>query len=94
MLTLVVKLTLKEGRAEEFIALTRNLVEKSQLEEGCIEYNLYQSSEDINVVCFVEKWKSREALALHEKEEHFQAVVPKLGEFLAKAPEKMVLNLV
>jgi len=94
MLTLVVKLTLKEGKTEEFIELTRELVAKSKQEKGCIEYNLYQSQTDKNMVCFVEKWQSREALALHEKEPHFQAVVPKLGEFLAKPPEKLELKIV
>ncbi len=43
MVRIVAKLQLKEGTKEKFIQLAKELIVKSQEEEGCIDYNLFQS---------------------------------------------------
>ena len=84
MLKIVAKMQVKEGCAEKFKETARELVAKSQAEEGNIYYTLNVSNEDPNVLAFLECWKDKAALDIHEKTEHFTSILPKLGELCEK----------
>jgi len=47
------------------------LIAPTHLEEGCIEYNMYQDNENPNLFIFIENWESEELLQKHMKTEHF-----------------------
>ncbi len=81
MIVIVSKNTVKEGKVEEFKNLTKELIELSQKEEGCIEYDLYQDIKNPNVLTFIEKWESKEAIEKHKNSEHFTSTVPKIKSF-------------
>jgi quinol monooxygenase YgiN len=85
MITLTAKNFIKADKVDEFIELTKPLIEKSRKEEGCIEYGLYRDSSKSNVLTFIERWESEKALDLHGKTEHYTSIVPKLRD-LAEAP--------
>ncbi len=80
MLILIAKLRAKPGRAQELINLAEQAIEPSRNEEGCIIYELLQDPFDQDSFTFYEKWRSREDLELHFKEDHFL-------EFAGKSPE-------
>ncbi len=82
MVRIVAKLQLKEGLKENFIQLAKELIVKSQEEEGCIDYNLFQSQSDENTVTFIEAWKDMKAIESHNTSLHFTTIFPKLGECL------------
>ena len=94
MIVLVVKLELKEGKKDEFIAIARPLIEGSQKEEGNIEYNLYEDLDEENTVAFIEKWKDQDALDFHEKTEHFVNAIGKLRRLCAKAPVRSRFDII
>ncbi|MFO7887367.1 MAG: putative quinol monooxygenase [Eubacteriales bacterium] len=81
MIVIVSKNTVKEGKVEEFRNLTKELIKLSQKEEGCIEYNLYQDTENPNILTFIEKWESEEDFKKHKETKHFTNIVPKIKSF-------------
>ncbi|MBL4935620.1 antibiotic biosynthesis monooxygenase [Clostridium sp. YIM B02515] len=80
MITIVSKNIVKEGKAEEFKNLAKELIEESRKEAGCISYNLNQDINNSNILTFIEEWKDKEAIEKHNKSTHFTSIVPKLGE--------------
>lgn len=81
MLHVVAKKRIIEGYAEDFIETARELVTLTREEEGCIQYELHQDLKDPNILSFIEKWETPEALAAHMKSEHFTRIVPLLATF-------------
>ena len=79
MITIVAKSVIKEGKKEEFMALTKELIEKSRAEVGCLAYDLYEDIKNPNVVAFIERWQDMKTIAAHNKSPHFTSIVPKLG---------------
>lgn len=70
MIIVNAKLDVKEGKIDEVINLSKDLLRESKEHEGNISYNLFCDVES-NELCFVEKWESKEALQKHMKEEVF-----------------------
>ena len=83
MVHLIITVKTHPGRRPDYVAAFRILAEKVRGEEGCLEFDLYQDSEDSrfdnevrpDVVVICEKWSNIEALQQHSRNS-----VP-LGEF-------------
>jgi len=84
MIIIVAKNFVAEGKAEEFKALAKPLIEASRKEEGCISYSLFEDIKDGNILTFIEEWKSEEAIKIHNSTPHFTATVPKFGPLTSK----------
>jgi quinol monooxygenase YgiN len=80
MITIVAKKLIKQGKVEEFKVLAENLINESRKESGCIAYNLYEDSNNCNILTFIEEWESKEAIKLHNNSKHFITIVPKLAD--------------
>lgn len=65
---------------DAFLEIAKELVAASQKEEGCIAYDIFESSTRPEVLMFCETWASDAALAAHEATTHFTSLVPKLTE--------------
>lgn len=79
MIMIVAKNKVREDKKQEFLRITEELIRKSQKEEGCISYDLYEDIADPYTLTFIESWKDMEAIDLHNKTEHFMSIVPKLA---------------
>ena len=90
MVKVVARTLVREESIEKYHALARELVAKTQTEQGNISYTLNQSQEDPRLHAMIEVWESREALEAHLASEHFTRIVPQLGEL---AEEKYPLEL-
>lgn len=74
----------KEGvTAQQVTDATADLISKSQQEEGCRSYDLFQSTTRPSVYVFCETWANQEALDRHAASAHFTAALPRI-EALAK----------
>jgi len=82
MINIVAKNIVKKGKIEEFKLLAKKLVEESKKEKGCIHYDLYEDTNNSNILTFIEEWTSEEAINNHNQTEHFTTIVPKLGDLL------------
>jgi quinol monooxygenase YgiN len=65
------------------------LVEPSRADKGCLNYDLYQSTEDATVFIFYENWESLKDLERHLESPHALAFDEKTSGMLAE-PEKIV----
>ena len=58
-------------KVDDFVAATKDLIEKSRAEEGCISYSLYQDPQDRTKFLFFEEWKNQAAIDFHFATDHF-----------------------
>ena len=72
---------IKPEKVDDFLAATKELIEKSRAEEGCITYNLYQDPHDKTKFFFFEEWKNQAAIDFHFATEHFVNFGKMLEEF-------------
>ena len=63
------------------------LVAPSRAEEGCINYDLHQSTDDPTRFVFYENWASREALERHLERPHSLGFDERTDGLLAEEPE-------
>ena len=82
MLKIIARSIVKPECMEEYMSVVKELVEKSQAEEGNITYTLNQEKDNPCKVAFLEEWKSQAAFEFHTKTEHFTGIIPKLKVFL------------
>lgn len=94
MLKVVARQKVREGMAERFQELGRELVAASKNDEGNIDYSLNRSVTDPSVFCFLEVWESKEALEAHMAAEHFQRIVPQIGELTEQDTNQTDLYIV
>jgi quinol monooxygenase YgiN len=91
MIQIVARNTVQEGKKEEFLALVKELVEKSRAEEGNIYYDLWEDIKDPNVLTFIEEWKDQEAINIHNASEHFTRIVPQIGRLTVEGGSEVRL---
>lgn len=94
MITIVAKGLIKQGKTEEFKILAERLINESRKETGCISYNLYEDSNNCNILTFIEEWENSEAIMAHNSSEHFTSIVPKFGELRETQTEINLYKLV
>lgn len=82
MLMIIAKNCPKMENMDKFIELSKELVELSQKEEGCIKYTLNRNNDIENEFIFLEMWKDKDAADFHMNTEHFKRLVPAIGELL------------
>jgi quinol monooxygenase YgiN len=83
-LRLVAHITSKPDTVEETKNVLRGLIEPTRAEEGCITYELLQSTEDPTRFTFVEEWTGDEALDAHFSTPHIQHVLSRADEIFAE----------
>ncbi|WP_346857460.1 putative quinol monooxygenase [uncultured Draconibacterium sp.] len=80
MISIIAKFTVNEGEEQNFLALTKDLIQASQAEAGCIEYDLHKNIKEARTYCMIEKWKDQDAVDFHNNTPHFTSAVPKIVE--------------
>ncbi len=90
MISVYAKNVVSTDHVDEFIETAKELVEKTNQEKGCIQYELNRCIEEKNVLAFIEKWEDQASLDAHMKSEHFTRIVPQLGKLLAGEMQVMI----
>jgi quinol monooxygenase YgiN len=80
MISIIAKFKVNEGEEQNFLTLTKDLIQASKAEAGCIEYDLHKNIKEPLTFCMIEKWKDQEAVDFHNKTSHFTNAVPKIVE--------------
>ena len=79
MIKVIAESTVYLERLDEAIALSKDLVEASLKEPGCLEYGLFQNTENPCKLTMVESWEDEAALKRHKETAHVKEIVPKLN---------------
>ena len=85
-INLAVILNSKSEYREEMKIILENLAENSKQEEACLQYDLHQNIEDINVFLLHEVWKSKKGLDLHNEQSYLLEFIQKTDLFLEEKP--------
>ena len=78
MIRLNVFIQVKEENRTDLLTVIKELVAASIQESGCIAYDIFESATRKDVLMICETWTNEEALAIHEKAEHFTTLIPKM----------------
>lgn len=71
-LTIVAKILAKEGKTELVKTELLKLIPTTRAEEGCINYDLHQDNENLNLFFFYENWESRDLWQVHMNNDHLK----------------------
>ncbi len=94
MIKVVAKSYAKGENIEKILELTKEMVENTVKEEGCIKYEFFQDIKDPKVMLIIEEWESERALSLHMTSEHFKKIIPQLNELREKPSEVSICKKV
>ncbi len=83
MLTVVAEIIAKPGQEQRLREELMRLIEPTRAEEGCLQYDLHESTERPGHFLFYETWTSLAALDRHLATPHLErlsALLPELAE--------------
>ena len=92
MISVVAKIPVKEGKADDMIALLKELMTHVAQEEGTLLYTLNRDPANPNTIVIMERYNDKAALDAHSSTPHFKALASKMPELLAGKPEILVLE--
>ncbi len=87
-LTITARILAKEEKRELVKSELLKLIKPTQKEEGCINYDLHQDNENLNLFFFYENWVSRELWQKHMENTHIAAYIKATDD----AVEEFTLN--
>lgn len=70
------------------LELAKEMIKYSLNEEGCIAYDIFESSFRPEVLLFCETWKDEEVAVAHSKSEHFARLIPEIQKLAKMKLEK------
>jgi quinol monooxygenase YgiN len=87
MIKVVANNYIKPECVDEFLRLTKEIVEKTNAnDKGCIKYELCKDINEAGHYVMLEEWESQADLDAHMKAPHFTSIIPQFGP-LSQAKE-------
>jgi quinol monooxygenase YgiN len=83
-ITVVSRIKAKAGMEEELKKELMALINPTRSEEGCINYDLHQSTDNKSLFLFYENWTSKDALDEHMNKPHLDAFKKKDRKLIAE----------
>lgn len=83
MFILTAEMKCKEGKINELLDVAKICVVASRLEENCIGYDCFLSTEHDNTVFFYEKYVDKAAFKSHIKSQHFADFTTAIKDIMA-----------
>jgi quinol monooxygenase YgiN len=72
MLYVIATASVKPGKRNEFKQGAAACIAETRKEDGCLLYDLHESTTDPTRFVFVENWTTREALGAHARSPHLK----------------------
>jgi (4S)-4-hydroxy-5-phosphonooxypentane-2,3-dione isomerase len=82
---IVARVTVRDGRADEYVAAFYPLLEQAEKEPGTLLYAVNRSTDDPNVFWTTEVYADDDAFAAHSANEVHAAAAPVFTELIAAA---------
>jgi quinol monooxygenase YgiN len=80
------RITVKPEAVEQFLTYAQVIVLASNLEQGCLVYNLYQEVGIPSSFIFYEEYENQEAFDFHNSTNHFKSFIGQITEILDGSP--------
>jgi quinol monooxygenase YgiN len=81
----IARVTVREGKADEYLAAFAPLLEQAEREPGTLVYAVHRSNDDPNVFCTTEVYADDAAFATHRSSDVHAAAAPVFTELIAAA---------
>jgi len=91
-INLTVILEAKPENSYKLKGLLQNLVVQTKKEIGCLQYDLYQNSDNVNEFIFHEIWENKAAFDFHNSSEYIKDFFKNSPIILNKAPRVIFTN--
>jgi len=85
ILNVIAVIKAKDGKESETKQALESLVGPTRAETGCVDFDLYQATDDKTSFMFYENWRSRDDLNAHMQASHIKAFGQKAPDLLAEA---------
>lgn len=72
---------------EQFLTYAQVIVLASNLEQGCLVYNLYQEVGKPSSFIFYEEYVNQEAIDFHNSTNHFKTFIGQITSILSESPQ-------
>ena len=80
------RISVKPDAVEQFLTYANLIVLASNLEQGCLVYNLYQEVGMPSSFIFYEEYVNQEAIDFHNSTNHFKTFIGQITEILDSSP--------
>ena len=80
------RITVKPDAVEQFLSYANVIVLASNLEQGCLVYNLYQEVGKPYSFIFYEEYVNQEAIDFHNSTNHFKTFIGQITSILNGCP--------
>jgi quinol monooxygenase YgiN len=87
MIVVVGRVRTDADRRAELIRIGQAVAAASREEAGCIDYRLYEDTENSNEFVFVEEWENDEALQQHFRTPHIAAFMGAIPPAIVAPPD-------
>ncbi len=91
-IVVVGSLKARPGKEDEADGVLAGLVAPTHAEAGCILYAMHRGVDDPARFAFVERWESRQNLDDHLASPHIAALLERVDELFAEAPDIVVYD--
>ena len=81
------RIIVKPEAIEKFLASAKEMVEKSNAEQGCIIYTLYQDVGNPQSFIFYEVYENQDAVNNHNSSGHFKTFIEQISGFASDKPQ-------
>ncbi len=92
MISLFVKIPLKEGKTAELTEAFKEIAAGVATEEGNLLYSLNFVKDAPDTAIIMERYTDQDALTAHSQSDHYKAFGPKIGDLVAGAPEITIME--
>ena len=90
---IIAKVFIKPGSEADFIATAQSIIEKSNSEEGCLFYQLYQDPYASTNFIFVERYKNQAAVDFHFGTTYFKEFGGLIGDMVSQPADIKVIDV-
>jgi (4S)-4-hydroxy-5-phosphonooxypentane-2,3-dione isomerase len=81
------RIIVKSDEIVKFLALTKIMVEKSNSEQGCLIYKLYQEVGNPQSFIFYEVYENQDAVDIHNASLYFKTFIEQISELVSDKPQ-------
>ena len=80
------RITVQPDAVEQFLSYANVIVLASNLEQGCLVYNLYQEVGKPSSFIFYEEYVNQDAIDFHNSTNHFKTFIAQITDILEGNP--------
>ena len=85
---------IEPSKRDEFLQQAQELKTKSQSEEGCLTFELYEDPASANHFFFYHQWRDQKALDRHTQTPHLQHFISVFPRLLVDQPHLFIHRLI